>query len=149
MAVPVRGLRFVAPTSESMLGLVLFQIQVDEGPCVDSYRNGEAIVKLSRGEINGRWPRFTSRVLLISFRSVPSDPLRLRGRTIGVLNLFRMLQGPKGEEDVAVTRGLAEVATIAILQHRSSLDASTLNEQLSKALGSRIIVAIADSHGIQ
>jgi AmiR/NasT family two-component response regulator len=35
---------------------------------------------------------------------------------------------------------LADVATIAILQHRTSLDAKTLNVQLSNALDSRIII---------
>jgi AmiR/NasT family two-component response regulator len=39
-----------------------------------------------------------------------------------------------------VAQGLADVATIAILQHRSSLDASTLNAQLNNALNSRIII---------
>ena len=45
-----------------------------------------------------------------------------------------------GVDDVVVAQGLADVATIAILQHRSSLDANTLNEQLSNALNSRIVI---------
>jgi AmiR/NasT family two-component response regulator len=44
------------------------------------------------------------------------------------------------DEDVIVAQGLADVATIAILQYRSSLDANTLNDQLSNALNSRIII---------
>jgi GAF domain-containing protein len=140
LATPGGELQFVASSSESMRVLELFQIQVDEGPCVDCHRTGEAIVNISLGEINGRWPRFTPRALAQGFRSVHSLPLRLRGRTIGALNLFRTLQGPMVEEDVAIAQGLADVATIAILQHRSSLDANTLNEQLSKALNSRIVI---------
>jgi AmiR/NasT family two-component response regulator len=42
--------------------------------------------------------------------------------------------------DVIIAQGLADVATIAILQHRSSLDAVALNVQLSTALESRIII---------
>jgi GAF domain-containing protein len=66
--------------------------------------------------------------------------MRLRGRTIGALNLFRTEQGLLDTDDVVVAQGLADVATIAILQHRTSLDARLLNDQLSNALNSRIII---------
>jgi AmiR/NasT family two-component response regulator len=45
-----------------------------------------------------------------------------------------------GVDDVAAAQGLADVATIAILQHQSSMNASALNDQLSNALNSRIII---------
>lgn len=137
---PEGELQFVASSSESMRVLELFQIQVDEGPCVDCYRDGTAIVNHELSESDGRWPRFTPRALEQGFRSVHSLPMRLRGRTIGALNLFRTHLGPLAEEDVVAAQGLADVATIAILQHQSSLDATTLNSQLSNALNSRIII---------
>jgi GAF domain-containing protein len=140
LASPEGDLQFVASSSESMRVLELFQIQVAEGPCVDCFRSGQAIVNHSLSESDGRWPRFTPRALAQGFRSVHSLPLRLRGRTIGALNLFRTHQGPLVNDDVVVAQGLADVATIAILQHRSSLDAGTLNVQLSNALNSRIII---------
>lgn len=140
LASPGGELQFVASSSESMRVLELFQIQADEGPCVDCFRSGKAIVNLALSETDGRWPNFTPRALDQGFRSVHSLPMRLRGRTIGALNLFRTTQGPMGEDDVVVAQGLADVATIAILQHRSSLDAHSLNEQLSNALNSRIVI---------
>ena len=140
LASPGGELQFVASSSESMRVLELFQIQADEGPCVDCFRSGQAIVNHSLSETDGRWPLFTPRALAQGFRSVHSLPMRLRGRTIGALNLFRTTQGPMGTDDVVVAQGLADVATIAILQHRSSLDAHTLNEQLSNALNSRIVI---------
>jgi GAF domain-containing protein len=140
LASPAGELQFVASSSESMRVLELFQIQIAEGPCVDCYRDGLAIVNHTLSEADGRWPRFTPRALAQGFRSVHCLPMRLRGRTIGALNLFRTHQGPLGVDDVAVAQGLADVATIAILQHQSSLDASTLNAQLSNALNSRIII---------
>ncbi|CAG4910590.1 unnamed protein product [Acidithrix sp. C25] len=42
--------------------------------------------------------------------------------------------------DIAAAQGLAHVATIAILQHRAMLDATSLNEQLDHALTSRIVI---------
>jgi len=137
---PGGELQFVASSSESMRVLELFQIQADEGPCIDCFRCGLPIVNQSLSEADGRWPRFTPLALAQGFRSVHSLPLRLRGRTIGALNLFRTTQGPMEDDDVLVAQGLADVATIAILQHQSALDAHTLNEQLSGALNSRIVI---------
>jgi hypothetical protein len=66
--------------------------------------------------------------------------MRLRGQTIGALNLFRTELGFLDDQDVLVAQALADVATIAILQHQSSIAAVTLNEQLNRALTSRIII---------
>jgi GAF domain-containing protein len=140
LAWPGGELQFVASSSESMRVLELFQIQVDEGPCVDCYRDGQAIINHALTEHDDRWPRFSPRAIAQGFRAVHCLPMRLRGRTIGALNLFRTHQGRLDGDDVAVAQGLADVATIAILQHQSSLNASTLNEQLSNALNSRIII---------
>jgi GAF domain-containing protein len=140
LASPAGELQFVASSSESMRVLELFQVQANEGPCVDCFRDGHAIINHSLADSHDRWPNFTPRALEQGFRSVHCLPMRLRGRTIGALNLFRTLQGPLGDDDVVVAQGLADVATIAILQHRSSLDADVLNDQLSNALNSRIII---------
>jgi GAF domain-containing protein len=140
LAAPTGELQFVASSSESMRVLELFQIQTNEGPCVDCYRDGLAITNHSLSESDGRWPLFTPKALAYGFRSVHSLPMRLRGRTIGALNLFRTHQGTLTEEDAGMAQGLADVATIAILQHRSTLDAGVLNAQLNNALNSRIII---------
>jgi GAF domain-containing protein len=140
LASPGGELQFVASSSESMRVLELFQIQADEGPCVDCFKDGRAIVNHALEVPDARWPRFTPQAIAQGFRSVHCLPLRLRGRTIGALNLFRTEQGPFDADDVLVAQGLADVATIAILQHRTSLDARLLNDQLSNALNSRIII---------
>ncbi len=140
LASPVGELQFVASSSESMTVLELFQIQSNEGPCVDCFRDGIAITNHSLSEADGRWPLFTPLAMAQGFRAVDSLPMRLRGRTIGALNLFRTHQGALSDDDVIVAQGLADVATIAILQHRSSIDASALNAQLNNALNSRVII---------
>jgi GAF domain-containing protein len=140
LASPAGELQFIASSSEEMRVLELFQIQADDGPCVDCYRDGLAITNHALSESDGRWPLFTPKALAYGFRSVHSLPMRLRGRTIGALNLFRTHQGTLTEEDAGMAQGLADVATIAILQHRSTLDATVLNAQLNNALNSRIII---------
>lgn len=140
LASPGGELQFIAASSESMKILELFQIQADEGPCVDCYRTGSSIVNHALAEPDERWPNFTPQALARGFQSVHCLPMRLRGQTIGALNLFRAHQGPLEVEDVAVAQGLADMATIAILQHRSSLKSGMVNQQLSYALNSRIII---------
>jgi GAF domain-containing protein len=140
LASPGGELQFIASSSESMRVLELFQIQADEGPCVDCFKSGQAIVNLSLADPNRRWPLFSPRAIAQGFHSVHCLPMRHRGRTIGALNFFRTEQGPLDADDVVLAQGLADVATIAILQHRMSMDAKTLNDQLSHALNSRIII---------
>jgi GAF domain-containing protein len=133
-------LQYIASSSDSMRVLELFQIQTDEGPCIDSVRDGKAIVNRELRDSGDRWPRFSPKAMELGFQSVHCLPMRLRGRSIGALNLFRADVGYLDDDDVVVVQALADVATIAILQHRSAIDASTLNGQLSEALNSRIII---------
>lgn len=140
LGLPGGELQFVASSSESMRDLELFQIQANEGPCVDCYSDGVAIINHELRTSNSRWPRFTPQAIAQGFHSVHCLPLRLRGQTIGALNLFRTDVGLLTPDDVVVAQGLADVATIAILQHQSSISAKLLNDQLSFALNSRIII---------
>jgi GAF domain-containing protein len=90
--------------------------------------------------INGRWPQFAPRAVAAGFRSVHALPMRLRGDTVGALNLFRATQGALESDDVMAAQAFADVATIAILQDRSARAAQTLNEQLAQALNTRITI---------
>ncbi|NNN00421.1 MAG: GAF and ANTAR domain-containing protein [Acidimicrobiaceae bacterium] len=140
LALPGAELQFVASSNESMRVLELFQIQANEGPCVDCYTSGEPIINHELVEADERWPKFTPRAIAQGFVLVHSMPMRLRGRTIGALNLFHEDEQRLSSSDVVVIQGLADVATIAILQHETSSNARLLNNQLSFALNSRIII---------
>jgi GAF domain-containing protein len=120
--------------------LELFEQQSEEGPCPDCYRSGRPIVNQNLAVVNGRWPRFAPRALEAGFRSVHALPMRLRGLTIGALNLFRADEGQLEEADVLAAQAFADVATIAILQHRAAAEAQVVNEQLQHALNTRIVI---------
>jgi GAF domain-containing protein len=140
LASPAGELQYVASSSESMRILELYQIQADEGPCVECFHSGEPIIDRLLVDAKDQWPHFSPRAIELGFNSVYCLPMRLRGRVIGALNLFRIDAEALDENDVVVAQGLSGVATIAILQHQTSLDAKVLNSQLSKALDSRIII---------
>ena len=143
---PGGDLRVIASSSEAMRVLELFETQANEGPCIDCYRTGQPIVNLTLDEVDSRWPRFAPQAVEAGFRSAHALPMRLRGQTIGALNLFRVDEGHMQETDVVAAQALADVATIAILQHRAVSDAQALNEQLSQALKTRI--AIEQAKGV-
>ena len=134
------NLRVVASSSDAMRMLELFELQAEEGPCPDCYRTGEAVVNQDLATVDGRWPRFAPRAIEAGFRSVHALPMRLRGVTIGALNLFRASGGALDEHDVVAAQALADVATIAILQQRAALEAKAVNEQLSQALNTRVVI---------
>ena len=66
--------------------------------------------------------------------------MRLRPRTIGALNLFRTKVGALTAEDAAIGQALADVATIGILQERAVRENEVVNEQLQRALNSRVLI---------
>jgi len=140
LASPDGDLRVVASSSETARVREVFEVQADEGPCVDCFRVGEAIVNVDLAKVDGRWPLFGAKAVEAGFRSVHAVPLRLRKQTIGALNLYRVDEGRMSDTDVVAAQALADVATIAILQHRTVRDAQLLNEQLSQALNTRIVI---------
>jgi GAF domain-containing protein len=87
-----------------------------------------------------RWPRFAAETLAAGFRSVHALPMRLRGTVIGALNLFHVEVGEMSTADIEGAQALADVATIAILQNRASVEAQVLNQQLQHALNSRVVI---------
>lgn len=140
LAEPDGDLRVLASSSEAMRVLELFEVQSQEGPCLDAYRTGELVVNQALSESGGRWPHFEPEALAAGFRSVDALPMQLRGTVIGALNLFHGESGSMARADVDAAQAFADVATIAILQDRAASEAQVLNEQLSYALGSRIVI---------
>jgi GAF domain-containing protein len=132
--------RVMASSSEAMHLLELLELQSQQGPCLDCYRTGEPVLNEDLAENLQRWPRFSAEALQAGFRTVHALPLRLRGTIIGALNLFNTEVGRLERDDTDIAQALADVATIAILQHRAALEAQTVNEQLMGALNSRVTI---------
>ena len=140
LAAPDGDLRVMASSSEAMRVLELFELQSREGPCLDCYRTGEPVLNQDLLRTDDRWPHFSVEAVEAGYHSVHALPLRLRGTVIGALNLFHTSPGEMSPEDVEVAQALADIATIAILQHRAALEAQVVNGQLNHALNSRIVI---------
>jgi GAF domain-containing protein len=134
------GLQLNASSSGTMRLLELFELQHDEGPCIDCFRDGAPVTCDDLEADAERWPAFGPRALRAGFRSVYALPMRLRDNRIGSLNLLRHERGPLAPGDLHAMQALADVATIGLLQHRAAEDAQVLADQLQYALNSRVII---------
>lgn len=140
LATPGGDLRVMASSDETMRTLELFEVQSQEGPCLECFRSGRPVLNRDLASATDLWPSFAAEALDAGYRSVHALPMRLRGTVIGALNLFNTATGAMGQINVDAAQALADVATIAILQHRASLEAQVVNEQLSVALNSRVLI---------
>jgi transcriptional regulator with GAF, ATPase, and Fis domain len=140
LADPRGELRVVAASSEAARLLELFQLQNDQGPCLDCFRGGQPVTVADLNAEVQRWPRFTAAARQAGFSAVQALPMRLREQVIGALNLFRATPGAFDPANVRVGQALADVATISLLHERSMRHSDILNEQLQAALNSRVII---------
>lgn len=140
-------LHVAASSTERVRLLELFELQNQEGPCLESFRSGQ-MVDEKDVSANGRqrWPVFGAEAAAAGFGSVVALPMRLRGQTIGALNLFRRSTGGLAADDQRLGQAMADVATIAILHERGSRHREVLARQLQDALDSRI--AIEQAKGV-
>jgi GAF domain-containing protein len=132
-------LQVVAASSERTRLLELFQLQADEGPCVECYRTGRP-VSVSDLASGGRWPRFTAAAAEVGFASVHAIPMRLRTEIVGAVNLFNVDSGELDPAILRIGQALADVATIGLLQQRAIHRRDALTAQLQSALNSRILI---------
>ena len=137
---PEGSLGLVASSSEAMRLLELFELQAQEGPCLDAFRTGQPVDHESLEAGSGRWPSFSAAALQAGFQSALALPLRLREATLGALNLLSVTRTPMDKADVVVARAFADLATLSIAQHRAAAEAQRLNEQLAAALASRVVI---------
>ncbi|WP_369273536.1 GAF and ANTAR domain-containing protein [Streptomyces sp. R11] len=133
-------LRVMAASDEQVRLLELFQLQNDEGPCLECFRTGTPVAVPDLTREADRWPRFVTAAHRSGFGAVQALPMRLRDETVGALNLFHAAAGPFDPVGTLVAQALADVATISLLQQRSAHLSNVLNEQLQNALNSRVLI---------
>jgi hypothetical protein len=140
MLVEPQGVGVVAASDERSEMLELFQVQRNEGPCLECVRSGAPVLVTDLDAQVDRWPAFAPKALGLGFRSVNAFPLKLRSEVIGGLNLFHSTTAPLDDEDVRVAQALADVATINVLHGRELGRSREVAQQLQRALDSRIVL---------
>lgn len=133
-------LEVLVSTSEQSNLLGVLQLEDGEGPCIEAYADGVMIAAPEPSEMERRWPHFADAAARSGYASVHSIPLRIREDVLGSMNLFMTSPGSLNERDAAAARALTDVATISILQQRTTDHAARAQQQLQQALDSRILI---------
>jgi hypothetical protein len=134
-------LHVVAASSEGARMLESFQIQHQEGPCLDCFRSGSPVRSERLDGSETRWPQYAQAATEQGYVRTLALTMRLRGQVIGALNLLGDTDTPSiAEHAIPVAQAMADVATIAILTDRLASSRDLLNEQLHFALDSRVLI---------
>jgi GAF domain-containing protein len=132
-------LHLMAATSRRTHDLEVFQLQSDQGPCLDCYRSGAPVSVANLAE-SDTWPLFVAAATEAGFASVHAVPMRAASTVLGALGLFGTTAGSLSHHDLDIAQALAHVATVAILQNQRTVDTTIITPGLRKALVSRIAV---------
>jgi GAF domain-containing protein len=139
LADPRGRLRLIASSDERMRLLEPFELQDEQGPCLDAFSFGRA-VQASAADSRARWPVFAARACGEGFQVMCAVPLRVRAHVIGALNLFRGSDEPFTGTEMEIAQAMAEMAAIGLIQERALRERNLLTEQLQAALNSRVVI---------
>lgn len=92
------------------------QFTLGEGPCVDASRSGRPVLQpeLARTACQ-RWPGFAAGALAAGVRAVFAFPLQVGGIRVGVLDLYRDVEGSLDDRGLAEALAFADAATSVLL----------------------------------
>ncbi|SDI17368.1 GAF domain-containing protein [Actinokineospora alba] len=138
LADPHGGLHVMASSAEEARLLELYELQNNEGPCLDCFRSGRPVARDDLLAMRASWPAFTEQLQGLGFHSAQALPLRLRAETIGALNLFRLEPGSLSDADLRIGQAMADVATVGLIQERAISAGELLATQLQTALSGRV-----------
>lgn len=133
-------LHTVAASSSAVQVVQSFQLRRTLGPCLDCYTSGRPVVVADLAVAAHRWPGLAAAAARGGLRSVHAVPIRWGEQVLGTLALFGSTVGDLDAGDVQLAQALAHVATIAVVQDRTSTDRAAVNAQLQGALDSRVVV---------
>jgi GAF domain/ANTAR domain len=134
-----RRLHLIAATSSATRDLELFQLQSEQGPCLDCFASGAPVSVADLNAEADRWPQFAAAATSAGFASVHALPLRAAGMVLGALGLFGTTAGELNAEDILVGQTLAHIATVSILQEHGPTPEAVL-PRLREALTGQVVV---------
>src|SRR5690349_4194468 len=93
-------LHLMAASSDATHDLETFQLQRDEGPCLDCYHADSPVLVPDLAAEQARWPVFVPAATGAGFASVHAVPMRLRDTVLGTLGLFSIRVGALSADDL-------------------------------------------------
>jgi GAF domain-containing protein len=131
-------LRYVAASSERGRIIETLQEQVDEGPCVDAFEQGEPVVAADVAS-DPRWPSFGPLAGEHGVHAILGVPVRLEG-SVGTLNVYAAKRHDWDDGEIEAIQAYARIIASVL---RSSIEAhmqGKVTEQLRYALDRRVLI---------
>ncbi|WP_371749893.1 ANTAR domain-containing protein [Streptomyces sp. NBC_01283] len=96
------------------------QLMLGEGPCVDAFTHGAAVLTpdLRIGALEDCWPVFADTALETGARAVFALPLQVGAISPGVLDLYAQVPVRLDTEELADALAFADLATLVLLDAR-------------------------------
>jgi hypothetical protein len=135
LVTPDGTLMAIGSSNHSAHLLDLFQIQIEQGPCLTCCKTGEQVVDTDLAD-DGPWPLFARAARNWGFGAVYALPLASRGVTMGAVNLFATTA--LSEANIDLGQALADIATLSLIQASPLRDAEVVARSLHDAMESRI-----------
>jgi len=139
------GPELLSATSHQLAELELFQIQQDNGPCVDAIRDGAPVSAVGQDDIRARWPRIGEAMTSAGCHSLHAYPLRWRDRTLGALNTAYGSEASVTADAGLLGQALADMAAAIIVQTGDVTD-DQITERVRQIMQAR--TAVEQAKGI-
>jgi anti-sigma regulatory factor (Ser/Thr protein kinase) len=104
------------------------------------FATGQTLVDADLGDPDPRWAGFAEQARADGFRSVAAVPMRIRGEIIGTFGVLRHRAGRFSDEELRLTRALANVATVGLLVKRDTSYRTVLAARSQHILIGRVAV---------
>ncbi|RSM55180.1 hypothetical protein DMH03_33940 [Amycolatopsis sp. WAC 01376] len=113
-------------TGEAGKRLEDLQLTVGEGPSVDAFVSGEAVLVPDLDAEHDRWPAYAPGAVELGVAAVFSFPLHVGAARMGVLDLYRTTPGPLSAPHLSGALALAEAGTVALLNDAETAQGAML-----------------------
>ncbi|WP_344861416.1 GAF and ANTAR domain-containing protein [Planomonospora alba] len=133
-----KELRYLVATDDPGRSLEGAQLHLGRGPCVSAYEQDTAVT-CSDVRADPRWPELAAR-LHPGVRAVAGVPVRLGGRPVGTLNVYRSTPYEWDDTDVQALYAYADVIGQVLAAAVAAEEKSVLADQLQYALDYRVVI---------
>lgn len=129
------ALKVIGSSSDAAHLLDLYQVQNEQGPCLECLQSGKPVSLDDLSAPDAPWPHFRVAAVREGFSSVYALPLAAEDTVVGALNLFAL--HPLSEQDLIGAQSLADAATMTLLRADPTEDGLVVARRLHDAVETR------------
>ena len=137
-----RGTRSIAASSELVERADALQYELDDGPCLESWRD-RVPVRVEDTFEDDRWPQWSRLVATAGIRSMLSTPLVAGDACIGAIKVYSDQPRVFDQRAAHLLELFARQAAVLLANVQTLADARRTSQQLTEALHTRDVIGQA------